>query len=92
MQGILFYNHKCAECAKLWALETNRVYRDKVADPKDIQTYDNLFKDVLKNTFDEIANNQVLIHPLIYCHFAKGLGEPKYMSMPSWDSLNRVTN
>ena len=25
--------------------------------------------------------------PLIYCHFASGIGEPKYLAVSSWDSL-----
>ena len=28
--------------------------------------------------------------PLIYCHFASGIGEPKYLSVPSWESLSRI--
>ena len=27
--------------------------------------------------------------PLIYCHFAVGIGEPKYLAVPSWDSLSK---
>ena len=26
--------------------------------------------------------------PLIYCHFASGIGEPKYLPINSWSSLN----
>ena len=28
--------------------------------------------------------------PLIYCHFASGIGDPKYLSVSSWDSLNHI--
>ena len=28
--------------------------------------------------------------PLIYCHFATGIGEPKYMPVPTWESLKRI--
>ena len=28
--------------------------------------------------------------PLIYCHFASGIGEPKYLPVPSWETLNRI--
>ncbi len=27
--------------------------------------------------------------PLIYCHFATGIGEPKYMAVPNWDTLRK---
>lgn len=28
--------------------------------------------------------------PLIYCHFASGIGEPKYLRVPTWDSLRKT--
>ena len=28
--------------------------------------------------------------PLIYCHFATGIGEPKYTAVPTWDSLRHT--
>lgn len=29
-------------------------------------------------------------HMNIYCHFAKGLGEPGYRPVPSWEELNQI--
>lgn len=26
----------------------------------------------------------------IYCHFAKGVGEPKYMPVQNWESLSQI--
>ena len=28
--------------------------------------------------------------PLIYCHFASGIGEPKYLPVSSWESLKKI--
>lgn len=28
--------------------------------------------------------------PLIYCHFASGIGDPKYLPVESWSSVNKV--
>ena len=28
--------------------------------------------------------------PLIYCHFARGIGEPRYLAVSSWESLNQT--
>ena len=28
--------------------------------------------------------------PLIYCHFASGIGEPKYLPVESWKSLSKI--
>jgi dynein heavy chain len=76
------------DMARLWVHETSRVYRDKLADLKDIETFDKAHKDIFKKTFDDIPEVEVMINPLIFCHFAKGIGEPKYMPIPKWDNLN----
>ena len=28
--------------------------------------------------------------PLIYCHFASGIGEPKYLPVPNWPQLSKI--
>lgn len=96
-QGILFSNHECVsspvELARLWVHEVARVYKDKLADLKDIETYEKSLKDIFKKTLDEAASESDVWkpnNPMIFCHFAKGVGEPKYMPIPSWDNLNRI--
>ena len=27
---------------------------------------------------------------MIYCHFAGGIGEPKYMAVPTWEALKKI--
>ena len=93
-QGILFANNECIgtpmDFAKMWCHETMRVYRDKLADLKDIENFDKTQKDILKKNFDDMPETEVMIEPLIYCHFAKGIGEPKYMPVTQWDYLNKL--
>ena len=93
-QGMLFANNDCVqtpmELGKLWCHESQRVYRDKLADVKDLELFDKTQKDILKKAFDDIPEQEVLKQPLIYCHFAKGIGEPKYMPISSWDILNKI--
>lgn len=68
-----------------------RVYKDKLADPKDIEIYDKALKDILKKSFDDIySETNSLASPLIYCHFARGIGEPKYMPILNWESLQKL--
>lgn len=26
----------------------------------------------------------------VYCHFAKGIGEPSYRPVPTWEELNQI--
>ena len=93
-QGMLFGNNDCVQTpmdlGKLWCHETQRVYRDKLADIKDIELFDKTQKDILKKSFDDIPETEVLKQPLIFCHFAKGIGEPKYMPISSWDALLKI--
>ena len=67
-----------------------RVYKDKLADGKDIETFDKAQRDILKKTFDDIPEEKVITEPLIYCHFAKGIGEPKYMPITEWEYLHKL--
>ena len=32
----------------------------------------------------------VLEKPNIFCHFAQGIGEPKYMPIESWEQINHL--
>ena len=94
-QGLLFSNNECAsmpqDFLRLWIHEVARVYKDKLAESKDIDVYDKSLKDILKKTFDDIySEGSTLQAPLIFCHFAKGIGEPKYMPIQKWDGLQKL--
>ena len=93
-QGMLFAGVEALptplDLVKLWTHETMRVYKDKLADGKDIETFDKAQRDILKKTFDDIPEEKVMTEPLIFCHFAKGIGEPKYMPINDWDYLHKL--
>ena len=38
----------------------------------------------------DIDEETLKVDPLIYCHFATGIGEPKYMPVSTWESLKRI--
>lgn len=40
--------------------------------------------------FQDLSEETVFAKPNIYCHFAQGIREPKYMPVPSWPSLNKL--
>lgn len=56
LQGLLFAQPECAktpvELVRLWLHEAERVYRDKLTDEKDMETFDKLAKDVIKKSFE----------------------------------------
>ncbi|GFN78401.1 dynein heavy chain 9, axonemal, partial [Plakobranchus ocellatus] len=93
-QGILFAQPECcktpAELVRLWLHEAERVYRDKLVDEKDLETYDKLKKDIVKKSFEDIPEDIVFKLPLIYSHFASGIGDPKYLPVNTWEDVNKI--
>ncbi|XP_059473724.1 dynein beta chain, ciliary isoform X2 [Neocloeon triangulifer] len=93
-QGLLFSSAEClvapADLVRLWMHETQRVYGDKMADEKDIELFAKIQTDIVKKNFEEVDETVVGEKPNIYCHFAQGIGEPKYMSIGKWEGLSRL--
>uniref|UniRef100_A0A4X2M255 AAA+ ATPase domain-containing protein n=1 Tax=Vombatus ursinus TaxID=29139 RepID=A0A4X2M255_VOMUR len=83
-QGILFATPECLKAPldliRLWLHESSRVYGDKLIDKKDCD----LFQKKLLET------SILLQQPLIYCHFANGVGDPCYMPVKDWETLKAV--
>ncbi|KAM5310557.1 dynein axonemal heavy chain 9 isoform 2-T2 [Glossophaga mutica] len=91
-QGILFSSVECIkstqDLVKLYLHEANRVYRDKLVEEKDFDLFDKIQIEVVKKIFDDIEETVEQTQSLnIYCHFANGIGKPKYMPVQSWELL-----
>ncbi|KAK0086060.1 hypothetical protein PV325_003945 [Microctonus aethiopoides] len=93
-QGMLFSGNEClqqsSDIIRLWMHETQRVYGDKLTDEKDIESFTKLQLDILKKNTEDVDEGAVLEKPNIYCHFAGGVGEPKYMPVKDWNTLHRL--
>lgn len=93
-QGMLFAMGECAktpaDLVRLWSHEAERVYRDKLVDEADMESYDKLLKDMIKKNFEDLDEAVVLKKPLIYCHFASGIGDPKYLPIDTWPDLSKL--
>ncbi|XP_004857611.1 dynein heavy chain 9, axonemal isoform X1 [Heterocephalus glaber] len=94
-QGILFASVECVksiqDLVKLYLHESNRVYRDKMMEEKDFDLFDKIQTEVLKKIFDDIEETLEQTRSLnMYCHFANGIGEPKYMPVQSWEVLTQT--
>ena len=46
-------------------------------------------QDIVKKYFDDLEE-EVIIEPLILCHFACGIGDPKYALVDSWPELYKL--
>ncbi|NXN68995.1 DYH17 protein, partial [Himantopus himantopus] len=93
-QGLLFSTPEClkspVDLVRLWLHEAERVYGDKLVDERDQKGFGKMLVDTCKKFFAELSEDLVFAKPNIYCHFAQGIGEPKYLPVPSWPALNKL--
>ncbi|KAI5643131.1 dynein heavy chain and region d6 of dynein motor domain-containing protein [Phthorimaea operculella] len=93
-QGILFTTGDAiktpSELIRLWLHEATRVYSDKLVDQTDIDNFQKLITDTIKKNCEEYEENVVFDQPLIYCHFAEGIGDPKYFPIRGWPQLKKL--
>ena len=93
-QGILFSTSDVfktpLDIVRLWLHESSRVYCDKLIEMKDIEMFNKIKLDIAKQTFEDFDEDSLNLDPLIFCHFASGIGEPKYGLVSNWDSLRKT--
>ncbi|XP_027563007.1 dynein heavy chain 9, axonemal-like, partial [Neopelma chrysocephalum] len=93
--GLLFSTPECLkepqDLVKLYLHESNRVYRDKMVEANDYGTFDKIQRETVKKFYDDIEETlEQTKHMNIFCHFAKGTGEPGYRPIPTWEELNQI--
>ncbi|KAM4689042.1 dynein axonemal heavy chain 11 [Discoglossus pictus] len=93
-QGILFATPDCLkqpnDLILLWLHESSRVYGDKLVDTKDSDIFKRMLLDTARKYFEGVEDHVLLQQPLIFCHFANGVGAPSYMPVKGWDLLKRT--
>ncbi|XP_072167681.1 dynein beta chain, ciliary [Diadema setosum] len=93
-QGLLYSSPDLLKApvdfARLWMHEVDRVYGDKMVEDKDQETFDKLVLDYAKKYYEDIEDEALKAKPNIFCHFASGIGEPKYLQVPGWPELNKI--
>ncbi|XP_054832302.1 dynein axonemal heavy chain 9-like [Eublepharis macularius] len=94
-QGILFSTPQCLktpqDLVKLYLHESSRVYRDKMVDERDFGLFDKMQTEIVKKFCEDMEDTLEQTKKMnVFCHFAKGVGEPKYMPVQSWESLNQL--
>uniref|UniRef100_A0A668AEI7 Dynein axonemal heavy chain 17 n=1 Tax=Myripristis murdjan TaxID=586833 RepID=A0A668AEI7_9TELE len=94
-QGILFCTSECLrsppDLLKIYLHESNRVYRDKLLEERDFQAFDKLQADTVKKFHEDAEETLEQTRQMnLYCHFARGQGEARYMAVESWSSLSKT--
>ncbi|XP_053720928.1 dynein heavy chain 9, axonemal [Synchiropus splendidus] len=93
-QGILFCTGDCLktpqDLLKVYLHESNRVYRDHMVEDSDFEAFDKLQIEMVKKFYENIDETLAEAKNMnVYCHFAQGLGDAKYLPVESWESLNK---
>ncbi|KAL7754360.1 hypothetical protein RI367_000341 [Sorochytrium milnesiophthora] len=93
-QGVLFAQKEVlkepVDLVRLWLHETTRVYGDKMIEVADMQQLQAIQRETIKKTFDDVDQNAIFAEPIIYTHFAGGMGESKYQGAKDWPSLRKT--
>ncbi|XP_030610318.1 dynein axonemal heavy chain 9 isoform X3 [Archocentrus centrarchus] len=94
-QGVLFCTSEClkapVDLLKIYLHESHRVYRDKLVEEQDFQLFDKLQADTVKKFYEDMEETLEQTREMnLYCHFARGLGEARYMAVESWSSLSKT--
>ncbi|KAM8934084.1 dynein axonemal heavy chain 11-like [Pelodytes ibericus] len=93
-QGMLLASPECirfsGDLAHLWLHESSRVYSDKLMEEKDVEHFKKVLIDTAKRYFEGVDEHIFIHKPLIYCHFAHGVREPRYFSVSDWEKLTRI--
>ncbi|KAK9886614.1 hypothetical protein WA026_017536 [Henosepilachna vigintioctopunctata] len=95
-QGMLFTTGDSIktqnDIIRLWMHEAYRVYEDKLVEKSDRDTYNKIMTEVVKKGFEDLDEMAVFEKPLIYCHFAEGIGDPKYFPINDFEHLSLLLN
>nr|KAF6455667.1 dynein axonemal heavy chain 17 [Rousettus aegyptiacus] len=93
-QGLLFSTAEVLrtplDLARLWLHEAERVYGDKMVDEKDQETLHRVTMASTKKFFDDLGEELLFAKPNIFCHFAQGIGEAKYLPVTDVAQLNKL--
>ncbi len=93
-QGILYSNKETCpepdELCRLYIHEAYRVYGDKMVCDSDADNFRKIFRETFKKTIEDMDDHKIFKEPLIYCHFADGLGDPKYMAVKKWSIMSSI--
>ncbi|KAI9353687.1 dynein heavy chain and region D6 of dynein motor-domain-containing protein [Obelidium mucronatum] len=93
-QGVLFSNKDTLkepmDLIRLWLHETTRTYADKMVEFSDAQQFQKFQQEIVKKSFDDMDQGAVNAEPILFTHFAGGIGEPKYGQIKDWAHIKRL--
>ncbi|KAK0087408.1 hypothetical protein PV325_001063 [Microctonus aethiopoides] len=95
-QGYLFATgdtiSNSSAAIRLYVHEATRVYCDKLVNFEDKGMFETLLRETLRKNISDLDETTIFEQPIVYCHFAEGTGESKYMPVKEWSKLNNFIN
>ncbi|CAD7704939.1 unnamed protein product [Ostreobium quekettii] len=97
-QGLLMSTpddfNSTTKIGRLWLHESERVYADRLVSPQDLATYNKAACAIAKKYFNVSDIDDYYKakdpKPLIFCHFAGGLGEKVYNEVSDFKSIYKI--
>ena len=93
-QGVLFSSKDSysepVEFVRLWMHEVTRVYNDKLIDQNDRDQLIKIIQENVKKSFEDLNQTALNRTPLMYCHFAGGMGDAKYKPVKDWPNIKQI--
>jgi len=83
------YYIKPVMLARLFIHETQRVYSDRLVTAEEIQSFDSIFKDIVKKNISNIPTDELFDTPLVYTNFVTTT-DGAYLPVPSMEKLKTV--
>ena len=77
---------------QLWLHESERVYGDRLVSVSDLKKYKEIALEQAKKYFKEMSPTTLFPEPLIFCHFAQGVGDKIYDKIASFADLSGLLN
>ena len=78
------------DLVRLYLHEAERVYCDKLVNKEDFENFAKIQKEMLKKSLEDVNEEEAFKKPNLYCHFAQGVGDPKYSPVEGWAQLNKI--
>ncbi|XP_073997627.1 dynein beta chain, ciliary-like isoform X3 [Rhodnius prolixus] len=93
-QAVLMASSDCisspAVFLRVYMHEASRVYGDKLISLAEQEAFQRILKEQALQHAQEIPVSEYTKEPRIYCHFAEGIGDPKYNEITNWEYLKRL--
>ena len=75
---------------QLWLHEAERTYGDRLVSVSDLKKYKDLAMEQAKKFFNQFSPPILFAEPLIFCHFAQGVGDKIYDRIENFPRLTEL--